>query len=397
MRDSVAGAIVLTGPAYRQSPIRPRRQLQNVKIAIVHYGEDVPTDAGYRPLRYGQFARRWTLADHEVTRISPSFSHLRRRQRNADGHSESVEGSIRIVATPGYDNSRGWRRGWFLVVWVVRSAAEMRRMRHEVDCFLIGHPPPGTLALFRLLGGRTPVVVDIRDTWFGGSVLSRMIALPARLELRLASGETALSREVAAWTGDAHRPVLTPIGVDSFDIDPDTAEGPLRCVFVGSLNDRFMLTDWITAWPDDGAAHLDIFGAGPSADDIAAAASERANVTYRGWLEPESVPSVLAEYDVGIAPTIPGFGTNISNKVAEYLAAGLLVVHSLNDEPSAVLDNHHLGRRASTADMEAVIRAASRSTQTIRSTRGQRQQAAIGLLGWDAIADSLLETLMEVS
>jgi glycosyltransferase involved in cell wall biosynthesis len=277
----------------------------------------------------------------------------------------------------------------------------MRRIDSRVDAFLIGHPPPGTLLVYRLLRGRGPVVTDIRDSWFGGDrAIARALRTLARRELGLSNRVTALSRDVASWAELPPDDVtIVPIGVDDVPTPPHDSddEGTTRCVFVGTINANFRLEDWVENWPRHDAAHLDIYGAGPNADRVEELSRAHPNVDFHGHLASDRVPEVLGRCDVGIAPTRPGFGTNISNKVAEYLAAGLLVLHSLEPEPSAVLAAHGLGESCSSdgSTLTDVLGRLATERDDLRSRREFRRRSSLDLLGWDRLATTMLGVMRD--
>lgn len=371
------------------------------RIVIFHYGEEVPSDPHYRPHRYGRFAAMATAMGRDITRVSPSMSHLRRVVRPV-GSSFSDEGKHEVVRTVRYRGSRSPRRALFLLTFTVQC---MRRAR-LLDCHdvaLVGYPPFLLVTAIRLANRRLPIVVDIRDIWFqdadtGASVLTRALASVSRWELRAASAVVCLSDGVDAWTkrSDCH---VIPIGVPEFPSASSSTDN-LRCVFVGMLEDNFLLTSLVEVWPTDADATLDIFGVGSKADSLVELTKDRENVVFHGSIEADRVPSVLAEFDIGVTPTREGFGTVISNKVCEYLACGLYVVHSLEPGPAKFLSDNCFGEAfdptsaRSVADMLAHVELRK---SAIRDGVSYRRDKSVRILGAESMSKSLLAVLDQVS
>jgi glycosyltransferase involved in cell wall biosynthesis len=82
-----------------------------------------------------------------------------------------------------------------------------------------------------------------------------------------------------------------------------------------------------------GAARLDIFGTGKAEQKLRALVEELRlgdSVRFRGWLDNNRIPEVLAETDVGIVPhrRCGHWDTTIPNKLFDYMAAGRPVLVS---------------------------------------------------------------------
>jgi glycosyltransferase involved in cell wall biosynthesis len=74
-----------------------------------------------------------------------------------------------------------------------------------------------------------------------------------------------------------------------------------------------------------------IAGNGPLRDELERAAADLPNVVVPGWIDGAQIHALLSMAKVGLAPYLPrhDFESNISNKIIEYLSAGLPVVTSL--------------------------------------------------------------------
>ena len=130
-------------------------------------------------------------------------------------------------------------------------------------------------------------------------------------------------------------------------------------------------------------------------DEVRAIAADRLNVVFHGELRSADVPEVLAAHDIGVAPVRPGFGTHFTNKIVEYLASGLFVLHSFEPEPSELLDEMGVGTAVDALGeglAEALAILQSKAEQT-RSERGERVRIARASCGSDAVGDQALQVV----
>jgi len=371
----------------------------SLRIVIPHYGEEFPDDPGYRALRYGRFAERWTEEGHDVIRVGPSFSHLRRSGRPV-GILTSCEGAAVIVSTIGYHNTRSLRRLLFLIQFLTRSALAVRRLKPDV--VLLGYPPPLQLWLLRLVGVSAPIVFDVRDLWFDHRniqlsfperVMISVLSRASRFEINRADGLVTLSDDMADWVGGDEDVVsVVPIGVSNLgDVTGSRQEGPARCVFVGTLNSHFRLDEVINTWPvHSRAPQLLIAGDGPKRLELTRLSNSNSNIEMLGPVPSEAVPELLRSCDIGIAPTTSGFGTVLSNKVCEYLSAGLFVVHSLEDGPARDLARLGFGTKVQPNER---IDWSKINLEELRETREARRNTAVLALGADEAAVRVLSSL----
>ena len=160
--------------------------------------------------------------------------------------------------------------------------------------------------------------------------------------------------------------------------------GPTRALFLGSLSDRFDIESVIDSWPDgDGDPTLAIIGDGDTRPLLEHAAASNPNVEVPGPVAAGDVPTVMAGFDVGLVPTVAGFGTVLSNKVNEYLASGLFIVHSLEDDPAAALAEDHLGQRCGPGGWGDTI--SSIDVGLLDAERAQRRERALDRHGARAV------------
>lgn len=382
--------------------------VQGLRVAIVHYGEEVPGDPDYRPVRLGRLASFLTSNGAQVTRISPSFSHNRRAFRPVGSKVGSVEGSVIVVPTPGYDDSRGVDRLKFLAAFIWGAFRALRQK--EFDVVLVGVPPPGLLAATRLAAGRgVAVVADVRDLWpqalrpSSTGLAKRLLNGASKLlgnEFLLADKVTGLSEAMVNTAPTQRRSKAVPIGMAEHGLElPEPPGGPMRVCFVGTLTNSFDFEAMIRGWEvfvnSRPGATLDIFGKGVQEKKLAELVARVEGVSLAGWLNSSLVLNTLATYDVGVDPAATGFGTCLPNKVLEYLSAGLFVLHTLEFGVGTELEQLDLIQRTDPNEWALAFSETADRITHLRTLRSERVTLATKLYGADKLNETLVEILVE--
>ncbi|MEM7275973.1 MAG: glycosyltransferase [Actinomycetota bacterium] len=338
-----------------------------LRAAIVHYGEGAEPDPGHRSHRAGRLAAALVAAGCEVTRIVPSYRVWDGVQRPTDWTGlVGDEGRLVVVPTRAYRNTRGRDRAGSLMDFN-RGVARALGSAPTPDLVMMGFPPPGLLRAVRSVAPEAAVIADIRDLWpdalVPGGTVGRILAAPARLaggllarELRRADAVVALSATMLD-RAPAGAPVtrIIPIGFEPLDL-ADRAqwpegETPLTACFVGSMTQLFdfdaMLRGWSRFVADRGGdgpmPRLVVVGDGEQRAIVDRLAAGEPTVACTGWILGDQVAAHLHRADVGLAPTRTGQGTTLSNKVSEYLAAGMWVINTLTPSVGGPLSTQGLG------------------------------------------------------
>ncbi len=389
-------------------------------IAIVHAGEDIPTDPGYVPLRYGRLAQLLTRRGDDVIRITPTFSHFRRAQRPA-GIVESDEGSHVLVPTVGYDSNYAPQRARYFVQLAAGSIRTLRPRRRSLDAVVLGVPPPGIVTAHRLALGSTPLLADVRDLWPEAFAVGRRAGLMplAKLggrilsqDLRSADGITAVSEPMLAWAPDIpKRWHVVPIGLLPRPLDPATLPDPslpLQVCFLSNHSHGFDFRPVFTAWnrhlsqmtdADRARARLAFIGCEPSTTAERELIGDEPTVEFLGRVAPDELTAMLGGFDVGVAPSSPEWEHSVGNKIFDYLAAGLFVLHSIDPATAAPIDQALLGRRLhrTADDWERALRELDDRRVELRAGRPDRIGLADRLFGPDATAGALVALIDEIA
>lgn len=374
------------------------------RILIVQFGEGVPVDANYRTGRHGRLARYLTELGHDVTRVAPSFRHDSRTQREL-GEFHSNEGRAVIVPTASYQSNRGIERVRFIAD-LIRETVSVVRV-HKPDVVLAGTPPPGMVAAVRTAAPRARVVADVRDLWPDALAPSRnsatgMVAAGLgrllRTELYFASAAVGISSAMVNRVPSVRRGPVIPIGIDETMVGGDHPEpqGPVQICFVGNIGYQLDFEPLLQALTQ--AAHpwrLDIYGRGPRVKEIQDRIADLDGASFRGELAPSQVPIVLARYDVGVVPRVEGFGTAMSNKVFEYLGAGLRVFFRLEPGVGDELIATGLGELCTTAaDWLEALELQAASLEHYRGERQTRIERSLDRYAGSRVDQRFADTLL---
>jgi glycosyltransferase involved in cell wall biosynthesis len=215
-----------------------------------------------------------------------------------------------------------------------------------VDAVLVGYLGHFDVVLARVLFRRTPIVLDHlvsasdtgRDRGESGGVKQFLLRWVDEIALRCADIVVVDTAEHAELLPVHHRAkaVVAPVGAPQewydarrpHSVEPD---GPLRVVFFGQyapLQGAPTIAAALAQLPPN-VVTATMIGTG---QELAAArvAAAGADIDWRGWVEPEELPRIVASYDVclGIFGTGPKALRVVPNKVFQGAAAGCAIVTS---------------------------------------------------------------------
>lgn len=378
-------------------------------------GEDVPSDDGYVPLRYGRLAERLTSEGHSVTRVSPSFSHFRKAQRPAT-ESQSAEGRHIVIPTTSYESSVSKGRAVFTRQLLGGTRRFLIEERDRTDAVLVGMPPPGAVLTARLaLRGSTPILADVRDLWPDAFAVGERekFARPAAFAGKLFSQETRLADRVIAVTGPmlewvpvSHRYEMIPIGMGERSLETDrlpAKEAPLRACFLSNHTHGFDFAPVLDAWSayvaeldDPTGAELLFIGQPPTDVAIVERAAADPSIVFRGKAMPRDVAGILSECDIGLAPSLPEWSMSVGNKIFDYLALGLVVFHCIAESETAEFDAAGMGYRLplEMPSWLSSFRSLHDSRVTLRLARLDRIESAQKMFGASATTAALSDALL---
>jgi glycosyltransferase involved in cell wall biosynthesis len=282
--------------------------------------------------------------------------------RNVQGRPRSEllpEGTVeRLPAFQGWNSRALSFPAFFNPFWLshVRRVAQ----RHAVDLIIVRDIPLAPTAILAS-GGRWPVILDmaenypamIADIWADGRQRAldvlvrnpRVVAAVERFVLRrvdhtITVVEESKSRLIALGVPGARVSVVsnTPSKARVASLVPRTASDPLKLVYLGLMEHHrgiaTVLDSAKVLMEADVHFHLDLVGDGRDYQHLRAYAGElglnASRVTFHGRLSHAEAIRVLGQAHVGLVPHLAteAWNTTISNKLFDYMAAGLAVVTS---------------------------------------------------------------------
>lgn len=339
-----------------------------MRIWLVNPFDNLPGE-GCRAGRYELLARSFAAAGHEVVWWTSDFSHTRKTRRMA---AAEFGYEIRLVPTLAYSRNVSWRR--------IRSHrrlaadwARLARQEREWPRLVIASSPPlalgvAALKFAREVGAR--FVVDLQDlwpetfyrllprflAWAGPFVFARERRLERRLvaEADLVTGVCDGYREWALRLGarDYYRAYL---GIAALPPERRTVAEPLRVAYVGNLGRGYDLKTVKAAVEAVDGATLWVAGDHP--------VGREGKVTYLGYLGERLLAERLKECDVGVVPMSAESMVGVPNKVADYAAAGLVVVSSLAGECAELLRRTRGGVTYRPGDVDSLVAALNAARQ----------------------------------
>jgi glycosyltransferase involved in cell wall biosynthesis len=252
----------------------------------------------------------------------------------------------------GIDTSmrvRMLRQPWLVPLLVVRIAVAWSRLwwrsrrLPEIDLVVVGYMGHFDVHLARLLWPNVPVALDhlisASDTAVDRRVSSGMVVrLLQRLDeaaLRAADLPCVDTPEHLALVGiEAYdRALVVPVGAPTAWFHaPRPHGGLLRVVFFGSftpLQGAPVIGEAVALLREHDEISFTMIGRGQDYEATRTAA-EGGIVEWVDWVEPETLPGLIAEYDVclGIFGTGPKALRVVPNKVFQGAAAGTVIVTS---------------------------------------------------------------------
>lgn len=343
-----------------------------MNIWIVEVGEPLPIDEGApRLMRAGLLCEELAAKGHDATWFTSSFNHYRKSMRPVgEFHVPCGDSHYEVITLA----ARGYRRHVSVQRLLDHRATARdllrlapRRPRPDVIC--AGLPTLDlAVASARLAEAfECPLVVDVQDLWpdafaerlpgplsRAASPLFAAMRRQARRACSAATSMVGVTEPFLQWglrhAGRARGPLDRAIPLAyrrPVDDDGDDERGlaywaasgidftdPV-VAFVGSLSDAFdfehivaTAREWSTTHPE---VRFVVAGTGPADPLVERAAAELPNLVKPGWLDGAELHVLLSHAAVGLAPyrPRPDMVANITNKIIEYMSAGVPIATSL--------------------------------------------------------------------
>ena len=340
-----------------------------MKVWIVNPFDNLPPE-GFRPQRYWLMARAFAAAGHDVTLWTSDFSHALKRPRALVGEVKGDGFRVLMVPTPPYPRNICLRR-------VISHRALARRWRRMAgaetrpDLVIASSPPLSLCAAARgyCAGRGVPFVVDVMDAWpetferIAPSVLLAPLARAARANYRAAAAITVVAErylDLVRGYGAAAPARLFHHGIElrGGPAAPVGRAKEFTIVYAGNMGASYDLATVVEAVKGMDWARLDLAGGGPDEARLRALAGGCPRVAFRGYLGDEALRGLLAGADAAVVPMFAESCVGVPYKLADYAAAGLPVLNSLEGETARLVSECGAGVNYSAGDVRSFARAA---------------------------------------
>lgn len=409
-------------------------------VWILKASEPTPYDArmrGSRLFRYGMFAQRAVELGHEVLWWTDDFDHFHKEHRFGEDRLVDVMPGceVQFVHTPGYRQNSSPRR--FRDHRILAERIERMADAHaRPDVIVAGMPSDHLCVSAVRLGARysVPVVLDVRDLWpdvFYQQVpaalrpllwlLVRPFARRVRWAFSRADGIIGNTEQFVRWGLDkADRPWsprdrVVPIGYrrpeltrsriqraqefwDAHGIRPD--DGVFTVCFFGSIGPMYDFEPVLHAArllvQDDNRVRFVLCGQGNQLDTLRSEASGLENVVLPGWVNADQSWTLMQMSKLGLAPyrDDPNFRNNVPNKPAEYLAAALPFLVSIEGAMHDLVQRNQCGGRYGSGEQLAqLIRAYRDSPDRLSRERSNAERLFNEQLNAEVVYSQLIDHL----
>jgi len=403
-------------PSPAREPLAPRP----LSVWLVNPFDDIPGE-GLPPLRYWTLARVLAARGHDVTWWTATWSHRRKALRSAPLGIRDDEGfTVRLVAVRPYERNVSWARfgshrdfarTFERLATESISAGQLERP----DIILASLPPLESPEAAARLAARLDAtfVLDLMDLWpetfarlLPGPGLLRRFVAPfvlrgmQRRRRALVAAADAVSAATRTYADVVLREApaalprhVCPVGayLEEFPAPPRLVnhvpggatpaapEGPLECVYAGSLEDGQDLDVLVTAArrlaAGGVAATIHVAGTGKHEATLRRAAAGSDGLQVHGLLPRRAYVELLSRCDVGLVCVRPESLVAIPYKACDYAAAGLALVNALPGELQSLIDRHAAGVAYVAGDAGSLARALTALANDRRALAAMRQGA----------------------
>ena len=342
-----------------------------MRVWIVNPFDNLPAE-GNRPQRYWLMCRAFARAGHDVTLWTSDFSHSRKARRLMDSAFPDPGFRVKMVPTPPYGANICLRRIYshFALArrWTRLAAAEERP-----DLVVASSPPLSLCAAARRFckARGVPFVVDVMDAWpetferVAPRLLLAPLARTARANYRAADAISAVSERyidlVRSYGATAPaRLFYHGIEIPSSMEGPLPSEGDFTIAYAGSMGASYDLATVIEAVKGMDGVRLELAGTGPQEPSLRALAAGCGRIVFHGYVGDAELRAMLARANAAVVPMFPDSCVGVPYKLADYAAAGLPVLNSLEGETARLIDENGAGASYSAGDAKSFAAALER-------------------------------------
>ena len=323
---------------------------------------------GSRPLRYWLMARAFVAAGHRVVYWSSDFSHTTKLPRKVPRNFTDEGIEVHLIPTLPYKKNVSWTRIHSHRAYAQAWKRAVQNETNQPDVLIVSAPPlatgPVAIELARQFSAR--LVVDIMDAWpqTFERVVPRLLAPFLLARPRQIAKELYAAADLVTGVAERYRNLTTnrfQRFYHGIELGP-AAEVPRnkvpRLVYIGNMGCTYKLEPIFDALGKLSNVTLDLAGKGSQEDALKGkcrALGLDGRVTFHGQLDQEEMNALLRSCDVGIVPMQGESCVGVPYKFADYAAAGLAILSSLEGESAELLARYQAGLLYQANDADSFV------------------------------------------
>jgi glycosyltransferase involved in cell wall biosynthesis len=340
------------------------------KILMVIPYISLPGEHGYNRFRF--IAEKLSERGHEVHLLTSCFNHVLKKNRTID----SIKGlpyKVHLISEPGYKKNVGLMRiiSHFVLNQNMESFIKSQNIKFEV--LYCAYP---TMSICNTVGKwakkrKLPFFIDVQDIWpesiktvlnlpdFFWSIILFPLTLWAnqiysRADYIIAVSQTYLERALKC-NKKYKKAVLVYIGSDLslFKINHSLIKrnDEFWAIYIGTISHSYDIKTVILAAKSiqdssNDKIKFQLLGIGPQLNEMKTLSEKLdcKNVNFVGYLPYEQMIEYLLNSDVALNALKGNSQQSITNKLSDYLSAGLFILNSSpNKEIVDLINNYNLG------------------------------------------------------
>lgn len=358
-------------------------------------------EEGAKPQRFILLAKELAARGNSVTLWTSSFSHAKKKFRvSADGTPlpdvyKNTDGvTIRLIPTLPYKSNisisrifshTNYGRTWGEIAFSEVAARKIA----PPEIVIISTPPISNHkpALQFKRAWDSKIVLDIMDLWPEAfrQLLPKRLPLKEAFyailfgRLKRAAKQAYTKSDKITAVSDYYLNVAKKDGNTSpsksfphtclsvAEAPTETPQPTLRLVYIGNMGKFYDLKTVINGVialsrknNKQRSISLDIAGSGPDENTLRSLAAGHPEIRFHGFLDNDSLLSLLKNSDAGIIPIFPDSMVQIPYKLPDYASSGLAIITSLKGETLKLVTEEQCGIYYDALDLNAFMKSVQR-------------------------------------
>lgn len=408
-----------------------------MKVFIVSMGEPLPIDGdNVRLRRMGNLAEFISQnSNNEVVWLSDSFEHYTKKYRCIEDKYYDVNHNykIKLLYAKGYKRNVSMSRVIHYKSLAKKINENLKQMERPDIIISTMAPLEITQEVVKYgIENNVPVVTDIRDLWpeiyyeimpkYTHMLIEPYIRIcQKRLKFIMKNSYSiiGLSKYFLEYgLKYAQRKkndldAIFPIAYPNYNYNEcskqfcenwkrhNISENDFIVTFIGNFGKQFKFTEIIEAsklLKDYKNIKFVLCGVGEQIESIKRQTEK--NVIFTGWIEKDSISSLLSKTSIGVAPYIDSinYRNNTPNKFGEYISAGIPVLVSVSGEMENLLKCYECGHKYSTGEELALqIKEYYQNFETLNKHKNNSRKLYELYFNSDTVYKKMSDHLMHIS